>query len=826
MTLSLLQLQYDQYSTGSQTAGLVVKGLFIADQSKRLLLTDFAAQLDVELAHYRTACEATVKLLLPQIDAALLVCDVDVLAQLLLDVNELVKKLPAGEAPSDTKNSMDWRICAEIASVKSTLSDRIQTLLFSAEELHVQLLPQKEEKDCILSLRSVQCSLDDQMLLFVQPLPEANVCLQVEREQREQPEQCEGTIAWYSLAVGDLFLCVCWVCLMSSNATPELLDLVAVAPLKQAHILQLLSQTLYSQSAAGTEPSVPGTASEEPEEGYEPSPNNTGFSLTVQSIQARLSVPHNTSLLFASSHATVMKAASVFRLELERCCAAVDSNGRFIPSWFASTDNRKLIMNECSVMLNIDTSAAGTALATRHVVLNVQDFVLSVEDALILSLSTLYHSFAQRATAIQEQWPAAPSEASVPASLDSDVRASDSAFRFSLQEDEVPASSLPSVLSLEPLQVVMQEGLPELGQLLVTPTVSQMESEEVESSVLSYPTLDYYRLVSGGVPHPLTAESLHKNIYEEKNPSASSFFSFFSASKKPSELHHVTMQFRLPSMIRVFSIRVKQLLTAEINALAGGDIAAVFGDSFEFDLLAWSEMNRSFHCIKSVCVPIRAVSPTGSAGSAGNAGNAGNAGSVSRTNRAGTAASLVSDYKRSHYYTDGAEDSTSSVDSDASLTLDEAMHETVLENSDQTEFFEMTPPYSYSNRYQICVYLRGYVPGEMTHLGGLAGVVRAVTAVVQKRVALKYFSASVMNQYTLFSFTSNMLLFRFNHASCHSRGAPVEALQLAVVKPKLLYRRSLDCHELSLYGSINLNAINLMSLLLMPLVQKFDVYSS
>ena len=98
--------------------------------------------------------------------------------------------------------------------------------------------------------------------------------------------------------------------------------------------------------------------------------------------------------------------------------------------------------------------------------------------------------------------------------------------------------------------------------------------------------------------------------------------------------------------------------------------------------------------------------------------------------------------------------------------------------------------------------------------------------VVQKRVALKYFGAAAMNQYTLFSFTSNMLLFRLNHSSCHAHGAPVEALQLAVVKPKLLYRRSLDCHELSLYGSINLNAVNLMSLLLMPLVQKFDVYAS
>ena len=71
--------------------------------------------------------------------------------------------------------------------------------------------------------------------------------------------------------------------------------------------------------------------------------------------------------------------------------------------------------------------------------------------------------------------------------------------------------------------------------------------------------------------------------------------------------------------------------------------------------------------------------------------------------------------------------------------MDEAMHETVMENTDQTDFFEMTPPYSYSNRYQICVYLRGYAPGEMTALGGMPGVVKGVTQVVQKRLSLKYF---------------------------------------------------------------------------------------
>ena len=82
-----------------------------------------------------------------------------------------------------------------------------------------------------------------------------------------------------------------------------------------------------------------------------------------------------------------------------------------------------------------------------------------------------------------------------------------------------------------------------------------------------------------------------------------------------------------------------------------------------------------------------------------------------------------------------------------------------------------------------------------------------------------------MNQYTLFSFTSNMLLFRMNHSSCHAHSS-VEVLQLAVVKPKLLYRQSLDCHELSVYCSVNLNTVNLMSLLLMPLIQKFNFYCS
>ena len=479
---------------------------------------------------------------------------------------------------------------------------------------------------------------------------------------------------------------------------PELLDLLALSPLQSPHIRALLS-----------EPS-PQDPTERP-----PMESNRGLLVSVQSVQARVSSPKAVSLLFAVAQCSFMKSSTVLRLELNRCCALFDNNTDFIPSFHASASAQKQLLHECNVILNVDESKVEDTLrTTRHVLLDVQDFVMSLEDESISSLSCLYHAFMQRAQAVQSLFSSlrSPRDASQHTELNSNERVSvsESGFRFSLQEEDIPRSSLPTVFSLAPLQVVLQDVWPEVGQLVVVSTVSLTENEDTQSSVLSYPSLDYYRLINGGVPHPLTADSFHKQMQVEKSQPATSFFSFFASSQKPTALYHVTMQFRLPSMIRVFSMSVKQMTKEEMNALAGSDIASVFGDSFEFDLLAWSEMNRSFHCIKSVCVPI---SPASS--------------------------SLAGEYKRSHYYEKRGNRDESSTDSDASLTMDEAMHETVMENTDQTDFFEMTPPYSYSNRYQICVYLRGYAPGEMTALGGMPGVVKGVTQVVQKRLSLKYF---------------------------------------------------------------------------------------
>ena len=64
------------------------------------------------------------------------------------------------------------------------------------------------------------------------------------------------------------------------------------------------------------------------------------------------------------------------------------------------------------------------------------------------------------------------------------------------------------------------------------------------------------------------------------------------------------MQFRFPNFVRIFSIVVKNLTRDSIEQILGAGSSVVFGDCLEFDLLAWSEINRSFQYIKSVCVSI------------------------------------------------------------------------------------------------------------------------------------------------------------------------------------------------------------------------------
>lgn len=71
-----------------------------------------------------------------------------------------------------------------------------------------------------------------------------------------------------------------------------------------------------------------------------------------------------------------------------------------------------------------------------------------------------------------------------------------------------------------------------------------------------------------------------------------------------------------------------------------------------------------------------------------------------------------------------------------------------------------------------------------------------------------------------------MFVLKLNHSCNGDALRSSDALQVSVTKPKLLYRLSKDCQELSLYGSISMNSVNLESLLLMPILQKFNCYCS
>ena len=45
------------------------------------------------------------------------------------------------------------------------------------------------------------------------------------------------------------------------------------------------------------------------------------------------------------------------------------------------------------------------------------------------------------------------------------------------------------------------------------------------------------------------------------------------------------------------------------------------------------------------------------------------------------------------------------------------------------------------------------------------------------------------------------------------------------MKPRLLCRLGRDCEEVTLNGNLSVNAVNLVSLLVMPIVPKFNLYA-
>lgn len=181
-------------------------------------------QADVQLAEHADEKRVAVRSLVPCVEAAVTIHDVDVLALLVLESKELMKRLPKGEEKEKEEVAMKVELSAELDLVKASLCDDRNTLVFVMEEARVscreegescreggeshreeatqtEVVIHNQEKDTILSIKSVRCLLNDDPILSVRSLPERDLCMCVKREQREQE-----TGLWYCAYVGDLFL--------------------------------------------------------------------------------------------------------------------------------------------------------------------------------------------------------------------------------------------------------------------------------------------------------------------------------------------------------------------------------------------------------------------------------------------------------------------------------------------------------------------------------------------------------------------------------------------------------------------------------------------
>lgn len=181
-------------------------------------------QADVQLAEHADEKRVAVRSLVPCVEAAVTIHDVDVLALLVLESKELMKRLPKGEEKEKEEVAMKVELSAELDLVKASLCDDRNTLVFVMEEARVscreegescreggeshreeatqtEVVIHNQEKDTILSIKSVRCLLNDDPILSVRSLPERDLCVCVKREQREQ-----DTGLWYCAYVGDLFL--------------------------------------------------------------------------------------------------------------------------------------------------------------------------------------------------------------------------------------------------------------------------------------------------------------------------------------------------------------------------------------------------------------------------------------------------------------------------------------------------------------------------------------------------------------------------------------------------------------------------------------------
>lgn len=746
-----LQCQYNQYPSNTKDLSLIFSNVFISDSSNRLLLTDLSGQIDLSMSS-----TTSIQFMLTKIDCSIEQQDIEEMCSSLQEIVPLLlSSSSARSSNSSTPTSLS--ILGVIPDMQFSLSNATQSLKVSLTKLQVDFhTEQEKEKDRLFSISSLTMEMNDDLCFSLSSF-EPSCCICIEREYKSKEQAC-----WYYCFLGPCYVFI----------TPEMISLITTSLLR-------LIQSIPSTMKVVTKPVIP--LEEQPK---------TGFSVRSQSIQCRIGLSHSYSFLCACSSLSLLQSPTVCHLSLSRCCVLFDKDApQPLPSLFDSdfVPTQMVLVNQCSVVLNIDCSSVldqskNSLLITRSIMTDIQDLVVSIDDRVITAVAILVDAFTpsiQRIISSSDSFtPSISSNDSIlPLSSDEDDFSSSPSHTSFFEDSSLKPENIPLVFTLSDLRMVLQDAWPNEGELVILPSVLSKEIEESTNAThLHYPSFDYYSIVNGGVPLVPTTEEYREQVYTQNIQKTVS-----SKTSQPTRSPYtIKMQFRFHQIARVFSLNIKHLREEWIDSLAGDGFAGVLGDHLEFDLMAWSEIKRSFNCIKSVSVPIHSIKKKFSLFGKKNESN--------ETN--------------------------------------EILQDTMRVTENGTEYYEMESPYSYSDRYQFCVYLRNYIPGEMSAVGGMLGVIKGVTAVMHQAVSLQYYTSPLLNQFISFNFSSNMILVNLNHSSCSSSSSSSEAIQLSVTKPKVFYRHMKDCHELVLNGTFSASTMNLTHLLIMPMIQKFNIYSS
>lgn len=736
------QCQYDQYPTNTKEISLLLSNFFLADSSNRLLLTDFSGQVDIAFNKYPDDSTIYIQCGSNMIDCSIDEKDIEEFCYILQDIQSLQfssQPSPTQPSPIQPSSPLALSIRVSIPAIQFVLSNSTSLLKASLTSVQVDYQPnQVHSKDRLFSIDGITVDLNEELLCSLSVF-DSTSCLAIEREQREG-------VCWYSCFLGDCYLFI----------PPEFISLLDSTLIKPFSKLNSSFSSSSSSSRIPDKQILP----------LEDRPK-TGLSIITQSIQTRIGLSHSFSFLFACSSLSLLQSPTVCHMTLSQCCVLYDQDTpQPLPSLYDEnqTPKQHILLNQCTVVFNVDSSSrldysTNSLLITRTITLDIQDIIASLDNQMIQSLSYLYDSFlpliqSLLSSSSQEQpSPCLSSDDEIPLSSNSSLLSDD---------PYIQPENIPLEFSLLHLKDVIQDAWPKENELVIIPTVLSKEMEEGDKAVhLHYPALDYYSIVNGSIPLVTTTEDYHTQTYTTLSKQSSS------------SPYLVKMQFRFPQVVRLFSICIEHLSKEKIDSICGTGFAAVIGSIFEFDLLAWSEIKRSFDCIKSVFIPV------------------------------------------------------GKLQSKKEMDNSDLLQETMKVTETDVEYYEMEPPYSYSDRYEICVYLHSYHPGEMSFVGGMLGVIKGIAALVKHIITLQYYTSPILSHFTSFNITSNMILLNLNHVACSEPTASAcEAIQFSITKPKLLYRLSKDCHEVIINGTFSINTMNLTHLLIMPVLQKFNFYAS